>query len=507
MTQQTSTPSFGDVLTTDGAQACMIDGRWSPGATGQTITVIDPATEETLIEFPGASVAQADKAVAAARRAFDEGPWPKAAAQDRSLLLHDIADLLEAELDAFADLLVREIGSPTRLVRAVQVQPPIDLLRWFADAAIQGPGQGYEQTLPINLGGANPSGSLLRQEPVGVVTAITPFNFPILQLIRKLGASIASGCTMVVFPSPKAPVSTIAFMRLLERLDLPPGVVSLVCGGVDVARRLTVHPDVSLVSFTGSRTVGAAVMAQAASGIKRVVLELGGKSPNILLPGADIERAIGPSLLRFSMNAGQGCGATTRTFVPTGAYGDYVDAAGDFFADLVVGDPKQEATTIGPLIRAEHRDFVQGHVERAVNGGGVVEAAAPMDATTGFFVPPSLIGGVSNAHPISQEELFGPVGVIIPYNTPEEALAMANDTPYGLSANVWGPTGPAIEFAKRIRSGTVAINGGGALRHDAPWGGFGASGIGREGGDAGLQEFFEVKHIQWAITDADRAPA
>lgn len=507
MRQQTASPSFGDVLTADVAQACMIGGRWSPGASGHEIAVIDPATEETLVQFPAASTAQAEAAVAAARQAFDGGLWPKATPQDRSLLLHDMADLLESEIDALADLLVQEIGSPSRLVRAVQIQPAVDLLRWFADAAIRGPGHGYEQALPISLGGANPSGSVLRQEPVGVVTAITPFNFPILQLVRKLGAAIAAGCTMVVIPSPKAPVSTVAFMRLIERLDLPPGVVSLVCGGADAAQRLTVHPEVDLVSFTGSRTVGAAVMAQAATGIKRIVLELGGKSPNILLPGVDIGRAIGPSLLRFSMNAGQGCGATTRTFVPAGAYGDFVGAADDFFSDLAVGDPAEEATTIGPLIRGDHRDFVQGHIERAVDDGGVVEAAAPMEAAKGYFVAPSLVGGVSNAHPIAQEELFGPVGVVIPYGTVEEALALANDTPYGLNANVWGPTGEAIEFAKRIRSGTVAVNGGGVLRHDAPWGGFGVSGIGREAGDAGLQEYFEVKHIQWAITDDDRGPA
>ncbi len=256
-----------------------------------------------------------------------------------------------------------------------------------------------------------------------------------------------------------------------------------------------------MVTFTGSNTVGAQVARQAAGTAKRLVLELGGKSPNILLPGTDVASVVAPSALRFLRNAGQGCGATTRTFVPRADYERYVEAMRAFFATVPVGDPWRAETVVGPLISAAHRDRVEGYVARATAAGAVVEAGGGRPARDrGYFLNPTLVGNVDNRAEISRDELFGPVGVVIPYDEVSEAVAMANDSRYGLNANVWGPTPQAIEVARRIRSGTVTINGGGGLRPDAPFGGYRQSGVGREAGEAGFLEFFEVKHLQWPLS-------
>jgi aldehyde dehydrogenase (NAD+) len=479
-------------------KACLIGGAWEEGQDDQVFAVIDPATEQQIAELVPASAAQADRAIAAARKAFDDGRWASLSPIERSTRMHDLADRFESEAEYFADLLVSEIGSPRQLVRAVQVDSAIELLRWFADAAVTGPRPGYEEALPLHRRPIS-SASLLRQEPAGVVAGITPYNFPLLQLMRKLAAALAAGCTMVILPSPRAPLSTIEFMRLFQAGEFPAGVANLVIGGPQVGVQLTTNPMVDMVSFTGSRAVGEAVMAQAARGIKKVVLELGGKSPNIVLPGADVEAAVKPSLLRFSLNAGQGCGATTRTFVPQDDYERYVAEARNVLQDLPVGDPHDEITMVGPVIRKEQQAFVQGHVDRALNSGGTIEAESREVPETGYFLKPLLIGGIGNDAAISQEELFGPVGLIMPFTTIDQAVELANDTRFGLNANIWGPVPDCMDIARRLRTGNVTINGGGGLRHDVPWGGHRESGIGREGGEAGFREFFETKHIQWPV--------
>lgn len=275
---------------------------------------------------------------------------------------------------------------------------------------------------------------------------------------------------------------------------------------MDVGRRLSESPDVDVVSFTGSHKVGAQVMRQASSTLKRVTLELGGKSPNIILPGADLSVAVPPSLLRFCLNSGQGCGCTTRTLVARQAYDEYVERSRDALGKLVVGDPRDEKTDLGPLIRAEQRDFVQGHVDRALAGGGRIEAGNPKDRQQGYFVDPMVIGGVTNDSDIAQTELFGPVGVVMPFDDVEEAIRIANTSSFGLNANIWGRTSEAIDVARRIRSGTVTINGGGGMRPDVPWGGYGFSGLGREGGEDGFLEYLETKHIQWPLDGEPTKP-
>ena len=482
------------------AASSFIDGRWVDGQDAASTVVLDPATEEPLAEVSFTSVAQVAEAARAARRSGAiGGPWRAVGARDRSRLLHRLCDLVEARADELADLVTAETGSPTAMSQSLQVGTALATLRWFADAAASGPGGAYERGLELR---DDPiaSASLLRHEPAGVVAAITAYNYPLLLLARKLGGVLASGCTTVVMPSERAPLSTLRIFDLLEEVGYPPGVVNLVVGSRDVGVALTTSPDVDMVSFTGSVAVGREVLRQAAGTTKRVVLELGGKSPTILLPGGDLDAFVAPSILRFTVAAGQGCGCTTRTLVPERDLDGYVERANAFVAGMSVGDPRAEGTQVGPLIRPEQRDRVEGYVARALDRGATVLAGGGRpDEPRGFYMNPALVGDIGNRSEIAQSELFGPVGVVLPYGTVEEAIAIANDTDFGLNAAVFGPPTVAMDVARQLRSGTVAVNGGGGFRADAPWGGFGDSGIGREGGDEGFREFFEVKHIQWPL--------
>lgn len=478
--------------------ASYADGRWLSGGQ-EGLEVVDPATEGLLAVLPKGTAVEVDAGVAAARRAFDEGPWPRLSPRERSSALHRLADCIDAHSAEFAEIGALDVGSPLTLSTGLHAQAPVAFFRWFADAALRGPGGSYEHGLGQNLDGV-PTTSSLFYEPVGVVAAIAAYNYPLLITAFKVGGALAAGCTSVLMPSPRAPLACIALMRMVEEAGIPDGVINLVIGDAPAGRLLSEHPGVDMVSFTGSVDVGRHVMIQAAGGLKKVVLELGGKSPNILLPGADIEAAVPPSVLRFTRNSGQGCGATTRTLVPRAEYGHFVHAASEFIRTLKVGDPFDEDTQLGPLIDAGHRDRVVGFVERALNDGGeIVAGGGEPNTARGFFVNPAIIGGVSPDAEICQEEVFGPIAVVLPYDTVDEAIAIANGTNYGLNANVWGPSAEAMRVARAVRSGTVVINGGGADRTDVPWGGFKHTGIGYDRGEEGFREFFVAKHIQWPI--------
>jgi aldehyde dehydrogenase (NAD+)/betaine-aldehyde dehydrogenase len=484
--------------------SCFIDGAWVQGEGESHADVVNPATEESLVRMRFATTSQVQAAIAAARRASDSGPWPELSPRDRSLLLHRLTDLFQARREEYIDLIISEVGSPQALAQAGQVGAAIDTFRWFADAAARGPVGGYEYGLPLHYQPFT-SASLLRQEPVGVVAAITAYNFPLFLLARKLGGILASGCTGIVLPSERAPLTTHRFFEMMQEVEYPIGVANLVIGSRDAGVTLSSHADVDMVSFTGSVAVGSAVMAQAAPTTKKVVLELGGKSPTIVLPGAEIDVLTGPTILRMTTATGQACGCTTRTFVPEADYQDYVDAAGEFIGKLKVGDPRAADTAVGPLIRGEQRASVEGYVERALQAGAeIVAGGGRPDEPVGFYMNPALVSGLPNSSEIAQNELFGPVGIVMRYGTIEEAIAQANDSRYGLNAAVWGPTDQAIAVAQRIKSGSVAINGGGGPRPDAPWGGPRESGVGREGGEDGFRDFFEVKHIQWPVAGPAR---
>jgi aldehyde dehydrogenase (NAD+)/betaine-aldehyde dehydrogenase len=481
------------------AAGCYINGKWQTGE-GELVRSVNPTTGQLMAETPSATPRQVSEALTSAREAFDGGEWSRLSAAERSTLLFTLADLIERDQDDLVELVVSEVGSPVTLARNLQVGMPIKYFRWHAEAALRGPRDGLEQPLPLHHDPITTSSMLLR-EPVGVVAAITAYNYPINLVSWKLGPAFASGCTTVLIPSPRGVLCTVALVHLMEEAGFPAGAVNLVFGPPAVTEQVVVSDQVDMVSFTGSVPVGAKIMALAAQGIKKVVLELGGKSPNIVLPGADISGTVGPSVLRFCRNAGQGCGATTRTLVPRPDYEQFVAETAAFMRQLVVDDPHLDHTEIGPLITAEHRERVEGFVSRAAGEGGevVVGGGKPDHHPDGFFYEPTLIASIGNEAEISQEELFAPVGVVLPYDDPSDAIVLANQSRFGLNANVWGPTADALAFARKIRSGTVTINGGGGMRQDAPWGGYRESGVGRECGEEGFREYFEVKHVQWPV--------
>ncbi|HSG78455.1 MAG TPA: aldehyde dehydrogenase family protein [Acidimicrobiia bacterium] len=475
-----------------------IDGRWEAGE-GEPFDVVNPTTEEVLATVPSAGAGQVDAAVASARRAFDGGVWSAHGPAERAALLRRIVKAIEDNFDDLVDTVVREVGTPIMLARALQVAGPVLNLGWYASAAERGPRGGYEEGLPLDYVPVA-SASLLKREPIGVVAAIPAFNYPLNLASWKAGGALASGCSTVLYPSPRGTLSTIHFLRVLEEADLPPGALNLVVGGADVGTRLTTAPGVDMVSFTGSAKVGSMVMAQASATLKKVVLELGGKSPNILLPGADIDVSLAPSILRFARNAGQGCGATTRILVHRSQFDEFMAKATPFVESLEVGDPMSPDTVIGPLIDGGHREWVERMLADAVADGATIAAGGGRpDIERGWFLNPALVVGAPNEAPVCQEELFAPVGAVIPYDTVDEAVAVANASRYNLNANVYGEPGEAMAVANRLRTGTVQVNGGGGMRPDAPWGGSGFSGVGREMGEDGFAEFFVVRHIQWPL--------
>jgi aldehyde dehydrogenase (NAD+) len=476
----------------------LIGGRWEPGDGETELTSVNPATGELLARTRAASPEQAGRAVLAARQAMD-GAWGSLKHADRGALLDSLADVLESNRHELEALVVTELGSPIATTRSMQVGVSIDRIRFFADLARRGPLGGWERHLPYG-DGVPVSSSVLHWQPAGVVTAITAYNFPLGIAALKVGAALAAGCSVVLSPSPRTFLTTRAFVRLALEAGLPIGALNLVTGDAASSAALTTHPDVDVVTFTGSTEVGSRIQAQAARTVKRVVLELGGKSPSVILPGAPLPAAVRASVLRFTRNAGQACGATTRILVPRPALEEVAAIAREVMAGLPVGDPWQEETAVGPLIRDEQRRSVESAVARALDGGAEILAGGGRPLIDrGFFMNPVLIGSAPEDSEICRNELFGPVAAVLPYDTTEEALRMANATEFGLNAGVWGPTGEAIAFARRIRSGTVAVNGGGPSRPDMPWGGFGLSGVGRDGGEEGFREFLEVQHIHWPL--------
>lgn len=469
---------------------------WLATGDGISIDVVDPSTGATVGQVAGSSARDVRAAVGSARKTFDDTSWPSISPRERSRLLHRLVEVIRSYADELAEIGTLEVGSPISLSRGLHAGAPIAFFEWYADAALRGPMGGREESLGITKRPVMAQSTLFR-EPVGVVAAITAYNFPLLITAFKVGGALAAGCTTVLMPSPRTVLSAVAFVQCVREAGLPPGVVNVVLGGADVGTELTLAPGVDMVSFTGSVGVGRAVMEQASRGLKKVVLELGGKSPNVLLPSADVATAVGPSVLRFTRNSGQGCGATTRTLVPREWYDDYAAAAREFMATLTVGDPWDESTDLGPLIRGDHRDRVEGYVQRALDAGAVIEAGGGRPAIDeGFYLNPALVGGVDNSAEICQEELFGPIGVLLPYDSVQEALTIANGTRYGLNANVWGATDEAIAFARTLTAGTVTINGGGADHPDAPWPGIGESGVGVDRGMEGFREFFNLRHVQ-----------
>jgi aldehyde dehydrogenase (NAD+) len=453
----------------------------------ERLDVINPATEEVLDTVPLGTAGDVNAAVDRARDAFPA--WAATPLPERLSYLSALADELERRTDDLVGLITGEVGTPLAECRSAQVGLPIAVLRDTVEVAAAHPwrercGRGE-----------------VWREPAGVVGAVTPWNFPLHQIVAKMAPALAAGCTFVLKPSEVAPLNAVVLFDALKAVGLPPGVANLVLGtGFVVGEAIAGHPGIDVVSFTGSVRAGTRVAELAARNVTRVALELGGKSPNVILPDADLERAVPAGVGQAFVNAGQACIALSRMLVAADQLTEAEELAHTTAERIVVGDPVASSSTMGPVVSAAQRDRVTGFVTGAVGDGARVVAGgpgAPPGLDRGFFVRPTVLSGVTNAMTVSREEVFGPVLVLLPYGDENEAVAMANDTPYGLSAGVWSSDlDHARQVAARLRAGQVKINGARTRDHiRAPFGGYKRSGIGRELGPFGLDEFLELKAV------------
>ena len=464
-----------------------IGGTWVASADQRRLPVENPATEQIIGYVPDGSAADMAKAVEAARAAFDEGPWPRMDPGERADMLLALADGLERRSAELASLITAETGLPISLVSLVHTRGPVRALRRSAELA---KATAFERA---QRGAIFPF--RVRQVPVGVVGAIVPWNIPMLAAGAKLGPALAAGCTTVLKPSPETPLSAFLLADAADEIGLPPGVFNLVPADRDAGAALVAHPGIDKITFTGSTAAGKAIAQVCARAVKRYSLELGGNAAAVILDDAPLEQAadsvVGMSLAN---NNGEACIVQGRVLVPRARAGEFVEAIVAAAKKIVVGDPTDPATRLGPMVSRTHRDRVLGYVElgrregaRLVHGGG-----RPAGLDRGWYVEPTVFADAHNGMRVVREEIFGPVVTVIPYDSLDEAVAIANDTEYGLSGSVWSADlARSAEIASRIRAGTMFLNGAFMLDVDAPFGGFKESGVGREGGPDALGEFLE----------------
>jgi acyl-CoA reductase-like NAD-dependent aldehyde dehydrogenase len=466
-----------------------IDGKWlKPCGTG-TIDVIDSGTEQVMGRIPEGIEADAEAAIVAARAAFDV--WAATSPQERGAYLQKIADNLKARTDELAQLICGEVGMPIKLSRAIQVGGAVQ--SWNAYAKLAG-----EFAFEEKVGN-----SLVVREPVGVVAAITPWNYPLNQITLKVAAALAAGCTVVLKPSEIAPLNAFVLAEAIHEAGLPAGVFNLVCGyGPVVGEMLASHPSVDMVSFTGSTRAGKRVSELAAASVKRVALELGGKSASVILDDADLPAAVKATVGSCFLNSGQTCSAHTRMLVPESRYDEVRALAKSVAESYVPGDPRHDRTRLGPLASATQQQRVQQYIARGIEEGADLVTGGPgmpENMQQGFFAKPTVFGRVHPKATIAQEEIFGPVLSILTFKDEDEAVRIANDSIYGLAGAVWaGSEERALGVARRMRTGQVNINGGG-WNAAAPFGGYKQSGYGRENGTYGLDEYLEYKAMQLAV--------
>jgi len=478
----------------------LVDGKLVEAEEGG-FPVINPADESVLGEAPNASHAQMHQAVDAARRAFDETDWSTNHAL-RKRCLEQLQDAIEAEREELREELILEVGCPRMVTMGPQLDAPLaDALRYPAKLIEEYP---WEEDLGEAM--STVTGQLTRRfiwrEAVGVVGAIVPWNYPFEVTINKLGQALATGNTMVLKPAPDTPFNGLRLGRLIaEQTDIPAGVVNVVTGSDHLlGEELTISPKVDLISFTGSTAVGKRIMEKGAATMKRLFLELGGKSATIVLEDADLELSclIG---IAPCFHAGQGCATPTRMLLPRSRYDEGVAVLQAMYEGTIPGDPQDPGTLCGPVISAKQRDRIVGYIQKGIDEGArmvVGGTDAPEGRDKGFWVRPTLFVDVDNAMTIAQEEIFGPVLVVIPYEDEEDALRIANDSPYGLAGNVMsGSLDHAKAVGKRLRAGFMGLNGGAPYAADMPFGGYKASGIGRQNGVAGFDQYVEVKSVAW----------
>ena len=487
-------------LLADGVSALFIDGKPCQGSAG-TFPTVNPATEEVLGVAADADADDMGRAIDAARRAFDETDWSRNT-ELRVRCVRQLRAALQQHVEELRAITIAEVGAPRMLTAGAQLEGPVGDLSFAADTA-----ESYVWN--EDLGEASPMGIPTRRtiarEAVGVVGAITPWNFPHQINLAKLGPALAAGNTIVLKPAPDTPWCAAVLGEIIaEHTDFPPGVVNIVTSSDhSLGALLAKDPRVDMVSFTGSTATGRNVMTDAAATIKKVFLELGGKSAFIVLDDADLAGACSMSAFTASMHAGQGCAITTRLVVPRARYDEAVAFAAGTMGSIKPGDPNESGTVCGPVISARQRDRVQGYLDSAIAEGGTFACGGgrPADRSTGFFIEPTVIAGLNNDARVARAEIFGPVLTVIAHDGDDDAVRIANDSPYGLSGTVFGgDPDRAARVAARLRVGTVNVNGGVWYSADAPFGGYKQSGNGREMGLLGFEEYLEVKLIATAVS-------
>ncbi|HEY9374165.1 aldehyde dehydrogenase family protein [Streptomyces sp.] len=458
--------------------ALYIGGAWRPAVSAETIAVLNPADEQLIGHVPAGAAEDVDAAVRAARAALPG--WAAAPPAERAAFLGALRDGLRERAGEIAATVTAELGAPAKLASAVHTELPIAVAASYAELAASYP---FEEKV---------GNSVVYAEPVGVVGAITPWNYPLHQIVAKVAPALAAGCTIVVKPAEDTPLTAQLFAEVVDAAGLPAGVFNLVTGlGPVAGQALAEHPDVDLVSFTGSTAVGRRIGALAGGAVKRVALELGGKSANVILPSADLAKAVSVGIANVMSNSGQTCSAWTRMLVPAERYDEAVALAADAVAKYVPGE------RIGPLVSARQLARVRGYIERGVEEGARLVAGGPeAPLETGYYVAPTVFADVTPEMTIAQEEIFGPVVSILRYEDESDALALANGTVYGLGGAVWGEPEEAVAFARRMDTGQVDINGG-RFNPLAPFGGYKQSGVGRELGAHGLTEYLQTKSLQF----------
>jgi acyl-CoA reductase-like NAD-dependent aldehyde dehydrogenase len=467
-----------------------IGGEWTKPAGPERWGVISPSTEEIVGEVPIATNEDMDRAVDAARAAFDTGPWPRLSPRDRAEVLQQVAELLRKRESDIAEVTTEEMGCAASQSRQAQTGLVAPVFEYYAELIRSFPFERVETS--------GDKGALVSSEPAGVVAAIVPWNAPVTLAAWKVAPALAAGCTVVVKPAPEAPLSNFILAEALDEAGLPPGVVNVVPADRPAGEHLVTHPGVDKVAFTGSTAAGKRIMSLCADQMKRVSLELGGKSAAIILDDADIGSVI-PRIVGGGMHlSGQVCGAHTRVLVSRDRYAEAVEAAAAAARAIKVGDPHDPTTIVGPLVAERQRSRVEGYIALAVEEGARVAAGGgrPPDLPKGWYVAPTILADVENSARVAQEEIFGPVLSFISYDDDEQAVRMANDSRYGLAGGVWTADGRrGLEIARRMRTGTVSVNGSYAPFPLVPFGGFKESGMGRELGPEGLSNFLEPRSI------------
>ncbi|MFI5952707.1 aldehyde dehydrogenase [Cryptosporangium sp. NPDC051539] len=466
-----------------------IGGAWVAPADDTVFDVVSPASEEVVGRVPEASKADVDAAVAAARKAFDEGPWPRMAPDERADAMARLSGIINEKLEDFARTISTEMGSPLQFSRMGQVLAATMALDFYAGLTRE---TAWEETRPGLLGP-----TVVRRAPVGVAAAIVPWNVPLYVSMLKLAPALAAGCTVVLKPAPASPISGQMLGEAIEAAGLPAGVVNIVPADRTVGEYLVTHPGIDKVSFTGSTAAGRRIASLCGENLRRVTLELGGKSAAVLLPDVDLATAL-PQVINVGlMNNGQACVAQTRILAPRDRYREIVDAVVEQVAAQVVGDPLAEETHIGPLVSSAQRDRVEGYLAAGKKEGATVALGGgrPKGFDRGWYVEPTVFSDVDNSMTIAQEEIFGPVLSVIPYGDVDDAVKIANDSRYGLSGSVWTADPDAgLDVARRVRTGTFNVNTF-MLENCAPFGGFKESGLGRELGPEGLAAYIEYQSV------------